>query len=137
MPEYSRKHFYWNLKSLTRNVRVQRKDHSLILRPCIQRQVDQLLSASCPWQVFTMVNNSVIHPWCWMESNHKTLLEKIKSFTRNRRGQRKDHSLLLRPCLQRQVHQLLSASCSRQVFTKVNNVIHPSCLIQSNHKTLL
>ena len=62
------------MKSLKRNARVQWKDHSLLLRPCLQRQVDQQLSASCPWQIFTKMNNLiVIHPSHWMQSNHKTL----------------------------------------------------------------
>ena len=74
-----------------------------------------------------------------MKSNHKTLLEKMKSLTGNMRVQRKDHSSLLRPCLQRQVDQLLSASFPKQGFTKVHNmiVIHPSHWMSSNHKTLL
>ena len=76
------------MKSLTTNVRLQSKDHSLLLSPCLQRQVDQLLSASCPKQGFTKVDNMiVIHATHRMESNLKTLLEKMKSLTGNMRVQ--------------------------------------------------
>ena len=69
------------MKSLTTNVRVQRKDHSLLLSPCLQRQVDQLLSASCPKQGFTKVDNMIfIHASHRMQSNLKILLEKYEKF---------------------------------------------------------
>ena len=75
-----------SMKSLTTNVRVQRKDHSLLLSPCLQRQVDQLLSASCPKQGFTKVDNMIfIHASHRMQShrmqsNLKILLEKYEKF---------------------------------------------------------
>ena len=68
------------MKSLTRNMRVQRKNHSLLLRPCLQRQVGQLLSARCPKQGFTKVDNMiVIHA-----SQHHTGCNPILNFLRKR-----------------------------------------------------
>ena len=71
-------------------MRVQRKDHSLFLRSCLQRQVDLLLSASCPKQVFTKVDNMiVIHPSHWMQSNVKTVFEKYEKFEKKCQSSKK------------------------------------------------
>ena len=83
------------MKSLTRNVRVQRKNHSLLLRPCLQREVDQLLSASFPKQGLNKVDNIiVIHASQRMQLKLKTFLEKYEKFDKKYEGSKKESQFI-------------------------------------------
>ena len=62
-----------------------------------------------------------------MQSNHKNLIENMKILTRNVRVKEKDHSLLFRPCLQRQVDQ-----ARQQKWTL--DAIKSFCLIEKYEK---